>query len=220
MAQLFPPSANAWARASIALVVGTLATIVVLLYAFGSSSYVTRQEEARHQPISFSHRHHVESMGLECRYCHFNVEESKFAGIPPTHTCMTCHSQIWADSPYLEKVRESYATEQPIEWTRVHDLPDFVYFNHSIHVKKGIGCVSCHGRIDQMAAVYQKEPLNMGWCLDCHRNPEAHIRPRSEITNMGWKPDLAPGESRQEYGAKLVEQYGANPQDNCYTCHR
>jgi hypothetical protein len=217
MAQLFPPSANAWARASIVLLVGAVVTVVLLAYGISDSAYFTRQEEARHQPISFSHRHHVESMGIECRYCHFHVEESSFAGIPPTHTCMTCHSQIWSESDYLKPVRDSYENEDPIEWTRVHDLPDFVYFNHSIHVKKGVGCVSCHGRIDDMAAVYQAEPLNMGWCLDCHRNPEPHLRPRDQITNMGWRPR---GVSRSELGARLAEAYDVNPQDNCYTCHR
>ena len=218
MAQLFPPSANAWARASLVLILLTLASGVALLYAMGSSPYVTRQQEARHQPISFSHRHHVESMGIECRYCHVHVEESKFAGIPPTHTCMTCHSQIWSDSAYLGLIRESYEKDEPIAWTRVHDLPDFVYFNHAIHVKKGIGCESCHGRIDEMAAVYQENTLTMGWCLDCHRNPERFIRPREEITTMGWKPPK--GVSREAYGAELVEAYDAQPQDHCYTCHR
>lgn len=217
MAQLFPPSANAWARASIVLLVGTVLTVLLLVYTMHNSPYFTRQEEARHQPISFSHRHHVESMGIECRYCHFHVEESKFAGIPPTHTCMTCHSQVWNESDYLKGIRDSYENEDPIEWVRVHDLPDFVYFNHSIHVKKGMGCESCHGRIDKMAAVYQKMPLNMGWCLDCHRNPAEYIRPRSEITTMGYKPK---GETQAELGQRLVEAYHVNPQENCYTCHR
>ncbi len=217
MAQLFPPSANAWARTSIVALLATVASVVALVYAVGNSPYFTRQREARHQPISFSHRHHVESMGIECRYCHLHVEESAFAGIPPTHTCMTCHSQVWADSEYLKPIRDSYANETPIAWTRVHDLPDFVYFNHSIHVKKGVGCVSCHGRVDEMAAVYQDKPLTMGWCLDCHRNPGENLRPRSEITNMDWRPK---GISRAELGARLVEEYDVAPQDHCYTCHR
>lgn len=217
MAQLFPPSANIWARASIVMALVTVASVVAGAYLLTTSSYVYRQGEHRPQPISFSHRHHVESMGIECRYCHLHVEESKFAGIPPTHTCMTCHSQIWAESPYLSKIRESYADEEPIEWVRVHDLPDFVYFNHSVHVKKGIGCYSCHGRVDKMAAVYQEHALTMGFCLDCHREPEKYIRPRSEITNMAWSPK---GESQEELGARLVEEYQANPQDHCYTCHR
>lgn len=217
MAQLFPPSANAWARASLVLLLVTLVTVVLLAYAMGNSPYFTRQTEARHQPVSFSHRHHVESMGIECRYCHYHVEESKFAGIPPTHTCMTCHSQIWADSDYLKPVRESYEKEDPIEWTRVHDLPDFVYFNHAIHVAKGVGCYSCHGRIDQMAAVYQAHDLTMGWCLECHRNPENYLRPRSEITNMAWRAESEP---QEQLGLRLVEEYQVNPQEHCYTCHR
>ena len=217
MAQLFPPSANTWARASIVLVLVLVGSVLGLGYLLSDSPYKTRQGEARHQPISFSHRHHVESMGIECRYCHMHVEESKFAGIPPTHTCMTCHSQIWSDSPYLEKVRNSYKEEKPIEWVRVHDLPDFVYFNHSIHVKKGVGCYSCHGPVDKMAAVYKEHTLGMGWCLDCHRNPEPNLRPRSEITNMNWMPTE---ETQAELGARLAEEYQVSPQDNCYTCHR
>lgn len=218
MAQLFPPSANAWARATIAAAVVTAGTALAMLYSMGNSSYFTRQKEARHQPISFSHRHHVESMGIECRYCHVHAEESPFAGIPPTHTCMTCHSQVWSKSPYLEQVRSSYAEEEPIRWVRVHDLADFVYFNHSIHLKKGIGCENCHGRVDKMAAVYKEHNLTMGFCLNCHRNPEKYIRPRSEITTMGWKPPK--GVDREQYGRELVEEYDAHPQDNCYTCHR
>ena len=203
----------------------TVATVVALAYGLGTSPYITGQSVHRHQPVQFSHRHHVESMGIECRYCHFNVEESAFAGIPPTHTCMTCHSQIWADSPYLEIVRDSYANQKPLEWTRVHDLPDFVYFNHSIHVKKGMGCASCHGRIDKMATVYQENSLTMGWCLECHRNPEQNIRPRSEITNMAWKPGDEPSvkngeETSAELRKRLLEEYDAHPQDTCYTCHR
>ena len=130
---------------------------------------------------------------------------------------MTCHSQIWSESPYLEKIRASYEKQEPIEWVRVHDLADFVYFNHSIHVKKGVGCFTCHGRVDKMAAVYKAHPMTMGWCLDCHRNPEQHLRPRSEITNMAWKPK---GETQAQLGARLKEEYQAKPQDNCYTCHR
>ena len=217
MAQLFPPSANAWARASIAALVVGVATVAGLAYALSNSPYVTRRWEARPQPIAFLHRHHVESMGIDCRYCHTSVEESRFAGIPPTHTCMTCHSQIWVDSPYLEKVRASYTNEEPIQWTRVHDLADFVYFNHAAHVNKGVGCYSCHGRIDKMAAVYKENTLAMGWCLDCHRNPESHLRPKEEITNMDWRPE---GESQAELGARLVGEYNVNPQEHCYTCHR
>ena len=138
--------------------------------------------------MPFSHEHHVRGLGIDCRYCHTSVEKSSFAGIPPTETCMTCHSQIWTDSPMLEPVRTSLRTNTPIRWNRVHDLPDYVYFNHGIHVQKGVGCVSCHGRVDQMPLTWKAEPMTMEWCLSCHRNPEKHLRPREEVFNMDWVP--------------------------------
>ena len=217
MAQIFPPSANTLVRSSAVAVVTLIGAAIALAYAINDSGYVTRQDQIRHQEVPFSHRHHVESMGLDCRYCHWQAEEGHFAGIPPTHTCMTCHNQIWNDSPMLAPVRESYETGEPLVWSRVHDLPDFVYFNHSIHVYKGIGCAECHGRIDQMALVWQENSLHMGWCLECHRNPENFIRPRSEIYNMAWDPTPA---EQAEIGPQLVEEYNVQTQDHCYTCHR
>jgi hypothetical protein len=183
---------------------------------------VTRAHEYVQQPIQFSHLHHVLDDGIDCRYCHTSVETSPFAGIPPTKTCMNCHSQIFVTEPILEPVRASFRDETPLTWVRVHDLPDFAYFNHSIHVKKGIGCESCHGRVDQMPLVRQVNSLQMLWCLDCHRNPEQHVRPRSEITTMGY----VPAEPQEILGPRLVAEYGiqsnAGPQapTGCSTCHR
>jgi len=139
------------------------------------------------QPIPFSHKHHVEGLGLQCQYCHTSVEQSSYAGIPPTKTCINCHSQIWTNADLLEPVRQSWATGASIQWIRVHDLPDYVYFNHEIHVNKGIGCASCHGRVDEMPLMYQQNTLQMEWCLNCHRNPVENIRPTAEIYNMAWE---------------------------------
>jgi hypothetical protein len=180
------------------------------------STYATRQGDAREQPIPFSHAHHVGSMGIDCRYCHTSVDNSDWAVIPPTKTCMNCHSQIWINSSTLEPVRESFRTNQSIKWTKVYDLPDYVYFNHSIHVKKGVGCETCHGRIDQMALTYQNPSLQMRWCLDCHRNPEQYLRPRDQITTMGYTPS----EPQAELGARLVKEYNVQKLDTCWTCHR
>jgi hypothetical protein len=180
------------------------------------SSYFNRTHEFREQPIMFSHKHHVDGLGLDCRYCHDSVEVSSSAGIPPTHTCMSCHSQVWTDAPILEPVRESYRTNQPLEWFRLHDLPDFVYFNHSIHVKKGIGCTTCHGQVNQMPLMQQVNTLYMGWCLDCHRNPERFVRPREDVFNVNWKPPV----NQRETGPILVQKYEIQKLTDCSTCHR
>jgi hypothetical protein len=178
--------------------------------------YITEQGISIAQPVAFDHRHHVTDDGIECRYCHQTVETSASAGIPSTGVCMNCHSQIWNTSPLLEPVRRSYFTDRPIEWRRVHSLPDYVYFNHSIHVNKGIGCVSCHGRVDHMAQVAKAEPLTMGWCLDCHRNPEPHLRPVAEVTSMDWRP---PPDS-PDFTTRLAHEYDIQHLVNCSTCHR
>src|SRR5438093_4874245 len=170
MPQLFHPSMNTISRLSIVGVVTAIPALSMATYAF-NLSYVIHRDVPIDQPVQFSHKHHVADDGIDCRYCHTSVEKSAFAGVPPTETCMTCHSQIWVDSPLLEPVRESYRTGRPIEWERVHDLPDFVYFNHSIHIKKGIGCVSCHGRVDEMPITRKHANLSMRWCLNCHRSP-------------------------------------------------
>lgn len=168
------------------------------------------------QPVPYSHELHAGELGIDCRYCHNTVDQAGHAAIPPTETCMNCHTLIHPTSTKLLPIRESAATGQPVQWVKVHDLADFAYFNHSAHVTRGVGCVSCHGRVDRMEVVYQKETLSMEWCLDCHRNPEPHLRPPSEVTNMNWTP---PGDP-VAYGAQLREQNNINPPTDCSTCHR
>ena len=188
MAQIFHPSTNTLSKASIFGAVFIIGGLIWVSTIFDRSSYVTQAGVAREQPVPFSHKHHVGGMGIDCRYCHTSVETSAFAGIPATEICMTCHSQIWTDSPMLEPVRASFRTGKPLEWSRVHDLPDFVYFDHSIHVKKGIGCATCHGRVDQMPLMWREKTLHMEWCLECHRAPERFVRPRSYVFRMDWEP--------------------------------
>jgi hypothetical protein len=192
-----------------------LASLAWVLVTLNRSSLVTRQGIVLQQPVPFSHDHHVAGLGISCLYCHTTVEESSFAGIPPSATCMNCHKLIWNESPMLEPVRESYSSGRPIEWTRVHDLPDFVYFDHSIHVAKGIGCASCHGRVDQMPLMYQAESLQMEWCLECHRAPERFIRPRAEIYNMEWV-----SADQETEGARLIADYKVQSKLSCSVCHR
>ncbi len=216
MPQIFHRSANTLSKvslASILLLVGGLIGLAMLL---GRSSYVTRAQEYVEQPVQFSHLHHVLDDGIDCRYCHTSVETSSFAGIPPTKTCMNCHSQIWQSAPILEPVRASFREDKPMTWIRVHDLPDFVYFNHSIHVKKGMGCETCHGRIDQMPLTKQQNSLQMEWCLNCHRNPQEFVRPREEVFTMGYRPT----EAQATLGPKLVAEYNIKPSTDCSTCHR
>jgi hypothetical protein len=219
MPQIFHRSANTLSKvslASILLLVGGLIGLAMLL---GRSSYVTRAQEYVEQPVQFSHLHHVLDDGIDCRYCHTSVETSSFAGIPPTKTCMNCHSQIWQSAPILEPVRASFREDRPMQWIRVHDLPDFVYFNHSIHVKKGMGCETCHGRVDQMPLMKQENSLQMEWCLDCHRNPQNYVRPREEVFTMGYRPPEDPAE-RSGLVAKLMDDYKIKPSTDCSTCHR
>ncbi|MCA9413584.1 MAG: cytochrome c3 family protein [Candidatus Omnitrophica bacterium] len=168
------------------------------------------------QPVPYSHALHVGQLGLDCRYCHNTVEESRHSSIPPTQTCMNCHVKIWPTSEKLAPVRDSYETGKSVDWVRVHDLPDFVYFNHSAHVNRGIGCVSCHGRIDKMEVVSQDQPLTMGWCLSCHRAPENHLRPLDKITDMAWEPE----EGQLALGKKLLEENHIRNLTDCSTCHR
>jgi len=216
MPQIFHRSANTLSKVSLAgilLLVGGLIGLAMLL---GRSSYVTRAQEYVEQPVQFSHLHHVLDDGIDCRYCHTSVETSSFAGIPPTKTCMNCHSQIWQSAPILEPVRASFREDKPMTWVRVHDLPDFVYFNHSIHVKKGMGCETCHGRIDQMPLTRQQNSLQMEWCTNCHRNPQNYVRPREEVFTMGYRPR----EDQATLGPKLVKEYNIRPSTDCSTCHR
>ncbi|HEX3968752.1 MAG TPA: cytochrome c3 family protein [Edaphobacter sp.] len=186
MAQVFDRSSNALARFSLVLTGIIVIALGVTLDQLQRSPWVTRQGQRPDQPIPFSHKHHVQGLGLQCQYCHTQVETAAYAGIPPTKTCINCHAQIWTDADLLEPVRQSWATGASIQWIRVHDLPDYVYFNHEIHVNKGIGCASCHGRVDEMPLMYQQNTLQMEWCLNCHRNPAVNLRPTSEIYNMAW----------------------------------
>jgi hypothetical protein len=186
MAQVFDRSSNALARFSLVLTGVIVIALGVTLNELQRSPWVTRQGQRPDQPVPFSHKHHVEGLGLQCQYCHTQVEKAAYAGIPPTKTCINCHAQIWTNADLLEPVRQSWATGASIQWIRVHDLPDYVYFNHEIHVNKGIGCASCHGRVDEMPLMYQQNTLQMEWCLNCHRNPAANLRPTSEIYNMAW----------------------------------
>ena len=186
MAQVFDRSSNALARASLVLTGLIVIALGVGLNSLQRSPWVTRQGQRPDQPVPFSHKHHVEGLGLQCQYCHTQVEKAAYAGVPPTKTCINCHAQIWTNAELLEPVRHSWATGESINWIRIHDLPDYVYFNHSIHVNKGIGCASCHGRVDEMPLMYQQNSLQMEWCLNCHRNPTANLRPTAEIYNMAW----------------------------------
>ena len=216
MPQIFHHSTNTLARVTIFGAAFLVAAGLGAATLLDRSAYWTRQTQVLKQPVPFSHDHHVGGIGIDCRYCHTSVENTAFAGIPPTSTCMNCHSQIWADSPTLEPVRESFRTGQPLRWARVHDLPDFVYFDHSIHVAKGIGCVECHGRIDRMPLTLAASPLQMRWCLDCHRHPETRLRPRSEVFNMKWAPPADAAAMR----AQLAEEYRVTSMTDCSTCHR
>ena len=193
MAQIFDRSSNALARASLVLSGLIVIALGVTLNELQRSPWVTRQGQRPDQPVPFSHKHHVEGLGVQCQYCHVSVEKSSYAGIPPTKTCMNCHAQIWTNAQLLQPVRDSWATGQSLVWTKVHDLPDFVYFSHEIHVNKGLGCASCHGRVDMMPLMYEQNTLQMEWCLDCHRNPSKNLRPTSQIYNMAWE---SPAEDR------------------------
>ena len=216
MAQIFHRSTNTIARVSIFGGIFILALVSWVWVELYRSDYVSEVNVVRDQPIPFSHKHHVSDDGIDCRYCHTSVESSKFAGIPSTETCMTCHSELWADSPMLEPVRESFRTGKSIAWARVHVLPDYVFFDHSIHIHKGIGCSTCHGRVDLMPLTWRTNTLFMGWCLDCHRAPERYVRPRDQIFNMEWAP---PADQPAE-GEKLVREYKIKSLTDCWTCHR
>jgi len=216
MAQLFPRSANALARSSIVVALLLAAGAGSALWFLAHSGYVTRQHLVLQQPVPFSHDHHVGQIGIDCRYCHTAVEKSSSAGIPPTATCMNCHNQLWTNAELLEPVRASFRTGQPLKWSRVYDLPGFVYFNHSIHVAKGVACVTCHGQVDKMPLMYQYPPLTMQWCLSCHRDPVKNIRDRADVTRVDWVPP-AGFEKRQH---ELAALYNVQSKTSCSTCHR
>jgi hypothetical protein len=218
MAQLFRPRANSIARLTVAgvplLAVGTSA----IVYGFARSDFWTEVKVPQQQPVPFSHQHHAGGLGIDCRYCHTTVEESGFAGLPPIETCMTCHSQVWKDAPVLQPVRESWQTGKPIKWRRVYDLPGYVYFDHSIHVAKGVGCATCHGRVNQMPLTWKTQELYMRWCLDCHRDPAKNLRPIDQVVSMNYRQPVDQG----AVGRKLLQENHVHTSGltDCYTCHR
>ena len=230
--QIFHRSTNAIARASIFGAVFVVAALSWFLLQLQRSPYITDAGIHKSQPVPFSHQHHVTGLGIDCRYCHTSVDKSAFAGIPPTKTCMNCHSQIWTNAAMLAPVRASYRTGESLEWTRVNQLPDFVYFNHSIHVTKGVGCNTCHGQVDQMPLMYQENSLQMEWCLGCHRAPEKVLRPRDQVYNMRYQqpstdhPVLFEGTTytdQDSLGHVLARKYQLRTErdiTSCSTCHR
>ena len=237
MGQIFHPSTNTIAKASIVGTLFVLGAVACAATVMARSPYYTKQGDTRVQPVPFSHEHHYGGLGIDCRYCHTTVEKSSYAGMPATKVCMTCHSQIWTEAPMLAPVRASWGSSVSLKWTRVHNLPYYVYFNHSIHVAKGVGCVTCHGQVDQMPLMYKANSLLMRWCLECHRDPEKFIRPPEQVFNLAWHPDGdhtdaekasmqarfgVDGSNQLELGAKLVEFYGINKPQllNCSVCHR
>lgn len=229
MAQIFHHSTNVISRVSIYGAVLIIGGLTYAFYAIAMSPWYTEQNVAREQPVPFSHRHHAGELGIDCRYCHTSVEKSSFAGLPPTHTCMSCHSRIWTNAAMLEPVRASYRDDVSLSWTRVNALPDFVYFDHSIHVNKGIGCTTCHGPIAEMPLTYRAGTLYMSWCLNCHRQPEKYVRPKSEVFNPYYE---APSSihavafrgtnytDQEKLGQRLVKEYKIYSLQNCSTCHR
>lgn len=219
MPPIFPPRSNTFARASLVAIPVLLAAVAGLLVWWVHSSAFTKVGETIPQPVPFPHSMHVSVVGLDCRYCHDTVDRSAFANVPPTETCMTCHSQIKAESPLLAPVRQSWETGEPVAWVRVNNLADHVYFNHQIHVQKGVGCETCHGRVDTMATAVKANTFYMAWCLDCHRNPERFIRPLDQVYVMGYKP----AEDQETLGIRLVEEYNIRPANvlmECSICHR
>ncbi|HJP93779.1 MAG TPA: cytochrome c3 family protein [Pyrinomonadaceae bacterium] len=219
MRRVFHRSANTLSRVTIFGFVFLFAAVLWITIAIGRSSYVTDVGVARPQPVPFSHQHHAGNVGIDCRYCHVTVETSAFAGMPATQICMQCHSQIWSTSPLLEPVRASFSSGHPLQWTRVHNLPRFTYFDHSIHVKQGVGCSTCHGRVDQMSETVAVKPMYMEWCVDCHRNVGKYLRPREEVFNMNWQLPA----NQLALGGKLIADYhikDARSLIACSTCHR
>jgi hypothetical protein len=219
MPQIFHRSTNALARLTI---FGGIVVVIAVTWAWAGiirAPYVDDQFQPQDQPVPFSHQHHVSGLGIDCRYCHTTVEKSPIAGVPPTQICMNCHKQVWADSPTLEPVRASLRENRPIQWARVNNLPDFVYFDHSIHIHKGVGCETCHGRVDQMPLTWKAQALHMEWCLNCHRAPENFLRPREEVFKMGYVPPIP----QKELGRQLLVSYRVDPPfklTNCSICHR
>ena len=220
MPQIFSPSADTWLRLCVLAVALLSGGALMAAGGYAGSTYSDQVGWTQDQPVPFSHKHHVGDDGIDCRYCHTTVETSARAGLPPTHVCMTCHSQIWTGAQVLAPVRQSFATGRPIPWMRVAQVPDFVFFNHSIHVKRGVACVECHGRIDKMALTYRAKPFQMQWCLDCHRDPAPHLRPAGEVTMM--PPPARPDAAARLYGDAVIRAHHIDLArlSNCETCHR
>ncbi len=218
MPQIFRPGATTLLRISLVAVVAVPVLAVGLTMSLIRSDYATGVGMNRTQPVPFSHKHHVGGLGLDCRYCHTGVETSPVAGVPPSETCMTCHSQLWTNARMLAPVRESLAQGTPMRWQRVHDLPGYVYFDHAIHIAKGVGCTTCHGQVDQMPLMRQTAPLTMEWCLSCHRESERHLRPADQIFATDWKPAA----DQLEQGRKLIKTYHIDKSHltDCSVCHR
>ena len=216
MSQLFRPGSNVVAKVSILGGVFLLAGLIYVFNVLYKGPYVNEKSVIREQPIPFSHKHHARELGIDCRYCHSSVENSSFAGMPPLSSCMTCHSQIWSQSPTLEPIREAYHSGAPIKWHRVNSLPDYVYFDHSIHVAKGVGCTTCHGSVGDMPMTWRHASLQMKWCLECHRSPERFIRPREAVFDLDWR---APSDQKV-MGRKLVKEYHVKKLTDCTECHR
>jgi hypothetical protein len=216
MSLLFRPKHNTAAQISLFVAAAGALGGLGGLFVYVRTPYARGMQDPVEQPIQFDHRHHTRDEGIDCRYCHNTVDKSPSAGIPATSLCLNCHSQIWNKSPLLEPVRQSFIQNTPIKWNRVYEVPQFVFFNHSIHVNKGVGCVSCHGKVGEMAAIEKATPLTMSFCLDCHRHPEKNLRPVSEVTN----PDWVPAGDAEEQGRLLAEQNNVHTRTSCTTCHR
>jgi hypothetical protein len=212
---LFPPWTNTAVRAVLFSILMGVLSLIFLGLVYVRSPLFTGQNEPVVQPIEFDHRHHVGDDGIDCRYCHTTVDRAPSAGYPSTEICLNCHSQVWNKSPMLDPVRQSFFTDRALEWKRVHDLPDHAYFNHAIHVNKGVGCVTCHGRVDRMAEVMRAAPLTMGWCLECHRDPIKNLRPREHITDLTWEP-----EDPIATGRAVAAKNQVHTRTSCTTCHR
>ena len=221
MSKIFPKSANKLPLQIIVFlfILGGVVTAATNYYATPKYTRIGYQPI---QPVPYSHALHAGQLGLDCRYCHSNVEKSGVANLPTAQTCMNCHSQVKTDSPLLAPIRASYASGQPVKWVRIHQTPDYVYFNHSVHVSRGVSCFECHGQINQMDVVYHAKPLSMGWCLDCHRNPESHLRPLDQITNLDWRPDTMKieGKTHEQWAAEFVKNNKIMPPQSCTGCHR
>jgi hypothetical protein len=221
MSPLFRPRHNTLAQISLFVVAAGAAGVPLSLMLYARTPYARGMQDPVEQPIQFDHRHHTRDEGIDCRYCHNTVDKSPAASVPQTQLCLNCHSQVWNKSPLLEPVRESFFQNKPIKWNRVYQLPEFVYFNHSIHVNKGVGCESCHGRVDHMPLMWRESSLNMEWCLSCHRDPARFVRPRDKVFTMGFDPEKAsPPATQAELGSKLVADYRVQSLTTCSTCHR